>query len=149
MQAHGVRICSDFGLLICSVVWLYREGIHLELDVKMLSSAVQSLEDLDTLSPSKFVVFFEPPSIDDRIVNQFGLFSIMSSPTARIDDWLNERAEESPWMAERIIIPASIKREIRDKLDQSNITERVLFPGLDGLSSWLKRAYTPRTPNIP
>ena len=29
--------------------------------------------------------------------------------------------------------------EVRDKLDQANINERMLFPGLDGRSDWLER----------
>ncbi|RPJ51464.1 MAG: FRG domain-containing protein, partial [Chloroflexi bacterium] len=82
----------------------------------------------------------EPPSIDDRITNQYALFSIMPDPTARLDEWLLDY----PDLWQRIIIPARIKWEIRDKLDQANITERVLFPGLDGLSRWQKRYYTPR-----
>jgi hypothetical protein len=111
------------------------------LTVEMLSHAVKSLKDLDALAPPGFVLFFEPPSIDERIVNQFALFSVMPNPRAVLDDWL----QDHPDMWRKIIIPAELKWEIRDKLDQVNITERVLFPGLDGLSRWQKRYYTPRT----
>ena len=45
----------------------------------------------------------------------------------------------------KIVIPSELKWEIRDKLDQSNITERVIFPGLEGLTAWLRRHYSPRT----
>ncbi len=114
-------------------------GAH-AFDVEMLSNLLDSLEALDTISPNDFTIFFEPPSIDDRIVNQFSLFSIMSNPAAMLDDWLVERQVAF----RKIIIPAKLKWEIRDKLDQANITERVLFPGLDGLSAWLKRHYSPK-----
>ena len=109
--------------------------------VEMLARAVPNLSDLDALSPPCFVAFFEPPSIDERIINQYALFSVMPDPTAAMDDWL----EEHPDLWRRLIIPAAIKWEIRDKLDQANITERVLFPGLDGLGQWQKRYYTPRS----
>jgi hypothetical protein len=33
---------------------------------------------------------------------------------------------------------------VRDKLDTSNITERVLYSDLDGLGRWLTRYYMPR-----
>jgi hypothetical protein len=102
--------------------------------------AFRSLRDFDRLSRSPFVVFLEPPSLDSRIVNQLALFSLMSSASATLDGWLAVH----PTLARRVIIPAALKWEVRDKLDQANINERVLFPGLDGLSRWLTRYYWPK-----
>ncbi len=114
-------------------------GAH-AFDVEMLSELLASLQVFDTISSTDFTLFFEPPSIDDRIVNQFSLFSMISNPNRVLDDWLQEHTV----IYRKIIIPAELKWEIRDKLDQANITERVLFPGLDGVSAWLKRHYSPR-----
>ncbi len=107
---------------------------------QMLGSAISSLDDFDEFK--EVVVFFEPPSLDERIVNQHALFSVMNNASKTIDRWLEERKDVS-WF--KIIIPAELKWEIRDKLDQANITERVLFPGLTGLCSWLTRQYSSST----
>jgi hypothetical protein len=107
---------------------------------EMLSRVAGSLPEFDHLADEPFVLFFEPPSLDDRIINQFALFSLMSSAQALMDEWLAAR----PGFFHRIIIPSELKWEVRDKLDQANITERVLFPGLDGLSRWLRRYYIPK-----
>lgn len=114
------------------------EGANL-FTTKMLSKTFSSLKDLRLLSKEPFPLFLEPPSIDDRIVNQHSLFSLFSCPEVDVNGWLSRR----PHLWKKLIIPAALKWEIRDKLDQANITERVLFPGLDGLSSWLKRYYSP------
>ncbi len=109
--------------------------------VKLLEKAVKNLQELDKLhkkTKKGFVVFLEPPSLDERIVNQYALFSFMSHPEQLLNKWL----EKYPHLYQKIIIPAALKWEIRDNLDQANINERMLFPGLDGLCLWLKRYYS-------
>lgn len=108
---------------------------------EMLECAAGTLQEFGELAPDDFLLFMEPPSLDDRIVNQFALFSVMSRPTGSLDGWVREHPE----LCRRIVVPRELKWEVRDKLDQANVTERVLFPGLDGLARWLKRYYTPRS----
>jgi len=140
---NGAIWCVDFikthNLLPPKLKTLLKKESAPQLNAEMLGKSVKSLQEFDMLSSSGLVAFFEPPALDDRIVNQYALFSVMSNPKALLDNWLKKH----PALYRKIIIPARLKWEIRDKLDKTNITERVLFPGLDGLSSWLKRYYTP------
>ena len=111
---------------------LENEGANV-FTTELLAEVAPGLQDLDAEGEG-FVLFVEPPSFDSRIVNQYALFSVTSPVDLELADF-----------AHRIVIPAELKWEIRDKLDQANVTERVLFPGLDGISRWLGRYYAPRT----
>lgn len=106
---------------------------------ELLAQTVESLEQLGSVAPEPALVFLEPPSLDQRIATQYALSSFLTTPEAEMHDWI----ETHPDLCRRVVIPADAKWEIRDKLDQANINERVLFPGLDGLSQWLARYYTP------
>lgn len=107
---------------------------------EMLTSVAPSLEKLARLGREPFPLLLEPPALTDRIMNQAALFCLMSTPVSRLGDWLDRHA--GGWR--RIIVPAELKWEVRDRLDQINMTERVLLPGLDGLGRWLGRYYLER-----
>lgn len=143
-DADGAIWCVDYrkmnGILPRALrKVLDREDVNI-FTTDLIHGVAATLEAFDSLSRDDFVVFFEPPSLDERIVNQFALFSLPSSATMSLQSLLERRSGTY----RRLVIPAELKWEIRDKLDQANITERVLFPGLDGLSMWLKRYFTTR-----
>ena len=119
---------------------LAREGA-LVFTTEMLAVQAADLDELDELGRDEdpFVLFFEPPSLDERIVNQAALLSAMSNATYQMEDFLE--AHPDLWRAWRI--PPAVKQEVRERLDQSNVNERVLLPDLDGLAAWLRRYYSP------
>lgn len=139
-------------------LWKTLEGYRKSVfSVDILDETVPTLAQFDALQPKEFVIFLEPPSLDERIVNQVALFSVMSRPPCKdqeapqvrnlldvLDRMQSEHDPDAPALYKKIVIPARLKWEVRDKLDQANINERVLFPGLDGLSAWLRRHYAGR-----
>jgi len=147
-NVDGVIWCVDFkrirAFLPIDLRNLLEKEKALGFTVQMLNDICSTLEAFDAMKTGHedFVAFFEPPSMDNRIINQFALLSVMSNPTLFMNDWLNNHSDTYY----RIIIPANLKWEVRDKLDQANITERVIFPGLDGLSAWLRRWYGTKHP---
>jgi hypothetical protein len=117
-----------------------REG-SLVFTTEMLAELAPDLDAFDALADEDpFVVFFEPPSLDERIVNQAAVLSAISDASCHMEDWMDEHPDL--WRAWRI--PTDVKAEVRERLDQAHVNERLLLPGLDGLAAWLRRYYSPR-----
>ena len=106
--------------------------------VSMLERHAKNLKEFSSLGERPFFLFFEPASGDNRMINQYSLFSVSSDPKILISDMVDEK-DTSLY---KIIIPKDKKLEIRDKLDYINITERVIYPGLDSVCSWIARRYS-------
>lgn len=152
----GPKACD--GVIVCVNADKVRDNLlpkGMRNDLEAAKSYVYSVSLLESLYPTltafddthqgagDLLIFFEPPSIDARIQNQFGILSAMNGPAKSHDAYLRQCSRAHPDLVRRIIIAKSAKAEIRDMLDQNNITERMLFPGLPGLSLWLRRYYGP------
>jgi hypothetical protein len=137
----GVIWCLHAGILrninaasLKGIAWVY--------DTQLLERSFPKLAALDASSASgEMLLLWEPPSLDQRIANQFGLLSVMNGGSYSQMGFLQKHTQTYPDLVVRIVISAAMKSEARDMLDQNNISERSLFPGLPGLCAWLKRYY--------
>ena len=111
--------------------------------VEMLQKVTSSLREYDLDMKDHAMVLMEPPSIDQRIINQYASFTIVppgiesADGTCTIEQWLDKNTENTI----KYIIDKDIIWRVRDMLDQMNLNERIIYPGLDGLSQWLMRRY--------
>lgn len=105
--------------------------------VDMLSDVVKEPAQYDADMAGHAMALLEPPSIDQRIINQYSIFSVIPMNMESIEGFLDKYTENTV----KYVINKNIKWDIRDFLDQMNMSERTMMPGLDGLSSWLKRHY--------
>jgi hypothetical protein len=113
---------------------------------ELLERVAPTLDALDALSDDPFLLVLEPPSLDARVVNQYSGFALVSPAATTLGEWLEEQDEP---LARKVRVGAELKAEVRERLDQANVNERVLFPGLDGLTSWLIRYYTSGERRLP
>jgi FRG domain-containing protein len=150
LSKHGVVWCVDVNALRDQVLppdiaKLIKKPLAALYDVALLETAYPKLADFDKTRKAlgEACIFFEPPSLDARIANQTGVLSAMNGPDVSHQRYMETVAAAHPDVVRRIVIHKSAKSEIRDKLDQNNIHERMLFPGLPGLCAWLKRYYGP------
>ena len=105
--------------------------------VKTLSRIAESLEQYDDDMGDKSMVVIEPPSIEQRIVNQYSFFSVVPMGISNVEDFLDRRTRNTV----KYVIDKKLRWRVRDMLDQLNVSERIMYPGLDGLSKWISRHY--------
>lgn len=105
--------------------------------VDMLSKVVQEPSQYDRDMAGHAMALLEPPSIDQRIINQYSIFSVIPMNMGSIEGFLDKYTKNTV----KYVIDKNIKWDVRDFLDQMNMNERTMMPGLDGLSTWLKRHY--------
>lgn len=107
--------------------------------IEMLKKLELTIDKYNSDMNGSSLVFLEPPAIDIRIVNQFSHLAILPNGLDPFDKFLANLDIEH--VAYKFIIPEDKIQYFRKQLDRMNITERVLFSGLDGLASYLKRRY--------
>ena len=105
--------------------------------VDMMQDVCSSLEQYDEDMGADSMVMIEPPSVDIRIVNQYSFFSVIPSGMYDIEGFLDKNTSRTY----KYVIDKNLRWQIRDMLDHQNISERIVYPGLDGISRWLGRHY--------
>lgn len=105
--------------------------------VGMLDEAASSLAQYDEDMGDHAMVVIEPPSLDARIVNQYSFFSVTPMGMEHVEDFLDRYTNNTV----KYVIDKNLRWRIRDMLDQLNMSERIVYPGLDGLSRWIARHY--------
>ncbi len=106
--------------------------------LELIKSLAADIQKYDSDMNNQAFILLEPPSLDERIINQYALFTLLPKEMLSMEEYLEK---SNIIHAIKIIIPKEIHWKLRSMLDRININERVLFPGLDGLSQWLKRYY--------
>lgn len=139
LENHSViqRLEGKFNQSSCRIAILPTILSAVSSEKLNLVVSVLKKEEIDEEAEEDGIVLLEPPSIDQRIINQYSYFSIIPSGVEDIEQFLDEKTTRTV----KYILDKEIRWQIRDMLDQCNVNERTIYPGLDGLASWIKRHY--------
>ena len=143
MEAHDCMVWRiDMAELVSLLPERYRDYVNQKqttiFSVDMLKEITgNSLTRYDEDMKDQAMVIIEPPSMNPRIINQYSFFSVVPMDIVDIEEFLEKRTQHTV----KYVIDASLRWRVRDMLDQLNISERIVYPGLDGLSKWIARHY--------
>ena len=142
MDGHDCMVWRiDMNEQIAHLPEKYRLAVGREqttlFSVQMLNKLAPTLEQYDEDMGDHSMVIVEPPSTNDRIIMQYSFFSAIPTDMQDIEKFLDDYTQNTV----KYIIDKRLRWRVRDMLDSLNISERLLYPGLEGLSKWIARHY--------
>lgn len=138
-ELEWLAVAQHFGLPTRLLDWSYNPLISIYFAVEskpeqdsavFMFSGCSTIQDSNQIDPYSLdkVCRYRPPHISSRIQNQAGLFTIHNEP--------NEPFEHDKLI--KIIIPKAKKSIIKKTLFKYGINQRIIYPGLEGVSKDLK-----------
>ena len=142
MDAHDCVVWRiDMNEMIDHLPEKYRAAVGRRqttlFSVEMLTKITDSLYQYDEDMSDRSMVIIEPPSTNDRIIKQYSFFSAIPMGMTDIEGFLDAHTHHTV----KYVIDRQLRWRVRDMLDSLNISERLLYPGLEGLSKWIARHY--------
>ena len=105
----------------------YREVLRDEqaliYTVKMLDALCPTLEQYDRDMDDGAMLIMEPPSIDQRIINQYSYFSVVPHGMQDVEEYLKTRTANTV----KYVIDRGLRWEISDMLDLTKMLARHYF----------------------
>lgn len=145
----------DIGTASEPVIWrLDWKRVHRHFKIPELALLTENLGQLSgrqgefspwdlfrgDFSGRHFACMVEPPSLDARIVAQSAVFTLCSDKSKSLDEFLAHHGLEDALT--RYVLPPASAATFRDQLDLASVDERRLFPGLDGVTAYMRRYYS-------
>ena len=149
MDAMEDHDCAVWRIDMAELATKLPESFRREAD--RLKTVVFTVDMMDRCAPTtalydsemgdSAMAVIEPPSSDPRIVTQYSFFSAVPMGMDSIEGFLDRHTENTV----KYVISRELRWRVRDMLDEFNMSERIVYPGLDGLTRWITRHYFVKT----
>jgi len=138
-ELEWLAIAQHFGLPTRLLDWSYNPLVATFFAVEEnenVDAVIYTFSGAETIQDSSKVkltdldkvIRYRPPHISTRIQNQAGLFTLHNEP---------EKEFTHPRL-NKIIIPSKTKRSIKKSLFKYGISQKLIYPGLEGISKDIK-----------
>lgn len=104
------------------------------VDKKQFNSQTEDMQDVFSFPEEDQILLYVPSYIHPRIIAQKGVFTVHKNPTIPLD---KIEIDGAPCEVDQLVIHSNRISEFVEDLDWCGINRSFIYPGLDGLATYL------------